>query len=357
MRPILVWTHEKGRFSEESYPEVHRRFHFSYLDPADGLPSSEHVLLLDDSLLRERLEDVRNYARNSGSLAIPVVALASDPVASEEDDLLFEVLGSTPDEGVLLRTLRNASHFLESELQLKAAQAATAARTRELEELHAIGIALSAERDHERLLNLILSKAREITNADAGAIYLVETLSENIGPETRTEDGLRATGYRSRAMLVVPMQNPKGDSIGVLQLINKKTRRDKALDTVEDFYEHVLPFSSFDEQLVRSLASQAAVSVDNNNLYLQIEKLFADFVEAAVPFTIQYGPLSANLRSISRFGRSLAWTNWDPSRWTARRDARSISSYGTPLPPASTREDSNQERSFLPAESWPISSD
>ena len=52
---------------------------------------------------------------------------------------------------------------------LSAAQAG-----RELEELNRIGIALSETRDVEHLLALILSKAREITGADAGSLYLVE---------------------------------------------------------------------------------------------------------------------------------------------------------------------------------------
>jgi HD-GYP domain-containing protein (c-di-GMP phosphodiesterase class II) len=52
---------------------------------------------------------------------------------------------------------------------LSAAQAG-----RELEELNRVGIALSETRDVERLLNLILLKAREITGADAGSLYLME---------------------------------------------------------------------------------------------------------------------------------------------------------------------------------------
>jgi len=46
--------------------------------------------------------------------------------------------------------------------------------TRELEELNRVGIALSETRDVEQLLDLILKKAREITAADAGSLYLVE---------------------------------------------------------------------------------------------------------------------------------------------------------------------------------------
>jgi HD-GYP domain-containing protein (c-di-GMP phosphodiesterase class II) len=52
---------------------------------------------------------------------------------------------------------------------LSAAQAG-----RELEELNRVGIALSETRDVEQLLTLILQKAREITGADAGSLYLVE---------------------------------------------------------------------------------------------------------------------------------------------------------------------------------------
>jgi HD-GYP domain-containing protein (c-di-GMP phosphodiesterase class II) len=52
---------------------------------------------------------------------------------------------------------------------LSAAQAG-----RELEELNRVGIALSETHDVERLLALILAKAREITGADAGSLYLVE---------------------------------------------------------------------------------------------------------------------------------------------------------------------------------------
>ena len=350
MRPILVWTREKALLPEKNYPKVYQQFHFSYLDPAANLPSSEHVLLLDEHVLHERVNDLRNYTQNSHSLVLPVVALANNQVTLEAEGLCFQILERTPEEEILLRTLRNASHSLDSELQLKAAQAARETRARELEELHAIGIALSSERNHDQLLNLILTKAREITCADAGSLFLVEKIKENIEPENRNDVGLEednvkahclrfilsqndsrefnhkeqflaiapdsiagyvaqtgetlnlkdaykplkeklftinrkfdeSTGYRTRSMLVVPMQNKKGERIGVLQLLNKKTAAAITLNSQEDFTHYVLPFSEFDEQLVRSLASQAAVSVNNNRLYQQIEKLFGHFVDAAV---------------------------------------------------------------------------
>lgn len=44
-----------------------------------------------------------------------------------------------------------------------------------LEELNRVGAALSAERDTAGLLELILTKAREITASDAGSLHIVET--------------------------------------------------------------------------------------------------------------------------------------------------------------------------------------
>ena len=99
-----------------------------------------------------------------------------------------------PKEKELLRTLRNAGHLLESQQNLLESQKAAEQKARELEEVNAIGIALSAERDHERLLNLILTKTREITCADAGSLFLVESIDMPIGAENRTGDQQRVHG-------------------------------------------------------------------------------------------------------------------------------------------------------------------
>ena len=60
-----------------------------------------------------------------------------------------------------------------------------AALARELQELNRIGAALSAERDTSRLLELILTKAREITASDAGSLYVVEQPDPPPGADSR----------------------------------------------------------------------------------------------------------------------------------------------------------------------------
>ena len=43
----------------------------------------------------------------------------------------------------------------------------------ERQELNRVGMALMSERDPEKLLGLILTQARRLTNSDAGSLYLV----------------------------------------------------------------------------------------------------------------------------------------------------------------------------------------
>ena len=197
---------------------------------------------------------------------------------------------------------------------------------RRLEQLNAIGAALSKERDINRLLETILIAAKTITHADGGTLYrmtedgqalrfeILRTDSLHIAmggttgnainfpnlPLTNakgdhndsmvaayaaihdktvnivdayTEAGFdfsgtrsfdERTGYRSQSFLTVPMKNHEGEIIGVLQLIN-------ALDPVT---HHVNPFSSADQSLAESLASQAAIALTNRLLITQLEELF-----------------------------------------------------------------------------------
>jgi len=323
MCPVFVWTTEGGSISANRYPKIFVSFDIARVDTPPE--SGSGVLLVDAERLARDRARIETFVKNGGT----AVATTADMEIS--DDLLFDVVSESPTEAELLRTLRSATRYVDSQLRL--------------EELNAIGIALSAERNHDRLLELILSKAREITNADAGSLFLVADIDvplvhpdgtesrataewlkfrllQNDSREVRFEEDVlpispdsiagyvaqtgetlnladaydpprdkpfainrsfdEATGYRTRSMLVVPMENAEGQTIGVLQLINKKNNRESVLDAPESFERAVLPFDKDDERLVRSLASQAAVCVDNNELYRQRENLFRQFVNAAV---------------------------------------------------------------------------
>ncbi len=76
------------------------------------------------------------------------------------------------------------------------------------------------------------------------------------------------TGYRSKSFLTVPLKNSAGDVIGVLQLINAMDADGKAI-----------PFSKDIEPVIESLASQAAVAIDNQQLLEGQKHLLESFIE------------------------------------------------------------------------------
>jgi len=205
----------------------------------------------------------------------------------------------------------------------------------ELGELIEIARALTTEREIDKLLNLILEKARFITAADAGSMYVVDgddpalarrqlhfKLSQNdsvsfdsrefaMPISTRSMAGYVAleqktlsiedvydmppgspfgfdrsfdqkVGYRTRSMLVTPLITSKGEVVGVLQLINKKREPKQKLLSPEDFERGVIPFDERSEQLVTTLAAQAGIALENAILYQEIRKIFEGFVKASV---------------------------------------------------------------------------
>ncbi|MEG4115546.1 MULTISPECIES: HD domain-containing phosphohydrolase [unclassified Microcoleus] len=207
-----------------------------------------------------------------------------------------------------------------------------AEKTDLIEKLLDIGAALSSAQDLGELLNLILSKSREITYSDAGSVYLVDHSDETskllfkvaqnaskpslsfkefalpltdksltgyvaiTGQSLNLSDAYdlppgvpyrldtsfdRDINYRTCSVMVLPMQNRQGETIGVLQLINRKTKADTVL-TADNAWESTQQYSEWEERIVRSLASQAAISIERNQLQDSIENLFEGFVKASV---------------------------------------------------------------------------
>jgi HD-GYP domain-containing protein (c-di-GMP phosphodiesterase class II) len=269
--------------------------------------------------------------------------------APDEDDLpaeLVEVVAAYVPHptGVrhLLVALRSAYREAAARAEAFRARQEAATRSRELGELTRIGIALSTERDYNTLLDLILSQARQVTGSDAGSLYLVETvenekkrlrfkLSQNhsrpeiplveftipidhasiAGYVAATGEPLviddayflppdveftfnrsldQKHGYRTKSMMTIPMKDHKDAVIGVLQLINRKRDFNAKLVTPADVDAQVIPYTRRTVEVVTSLAGQAAVSIENSQLYESIERLFEGFVTAAVTAIEQRDP-------------------------------------------------------------------
>ncbi len=178
-------------------------------------------------------------------------------------------------------------------------------------------MSLSAERDPDKMQELILNVAMDLTNCDAGTLYIKEDdglyfkimitrsmggkiENMNLPPVKINKSNVCACaliekrvinlsdvstnknydfsgprkydsliGYKTRSMLVVPMINNKGEDIGVIQLINALSSSGEVVD-----------FEQKDEIYVSALTSQAAISLTNANQQIEIENLLHSLVRA-----------------------------------------------------------------------------
>jgi GAF domain-containing protein len=230
--------------------------------------------------------------------------------------MLEAILSRTDDVGQLARLLDSVAHevlFKERQRQL-------------LRTVIPIGVSLSAEKDFDRLLETVVLQSQEITNADAGTLYLVEEgqrlrfmLVRNVslglatggtsgnpvtfqpiplykpdGTENRANvasyvaltgervnipDAYQAegfdftgtklfdqrTGYRSKSFFAFPLENQSGEVIGVLQLINAKDPQSG----------EITPFQP--DEVLESLVMLACAALDGyireNRLRQEIAKL------------------------------------------------------------------------------------
>jgi signal transduction histidine kinase/putative methionine-R-sulfoxide reductase with GAF domain len=159
--------------------------------------------------------------------------------------------------------------------------------------LREVGVALGTTFDLDDLLELILSKLTELVEADRATLYLLDEANKELVSRLVVGDKVRSirmklghgipgmvaqtgksirirdayadpqferdwdvlTGYRTKSMLVAPLKNHLGRTIGVIQVLNKKCGQE---------------FTSDDESILSALSTQAAVAIDNSRLFLSL---------------------------------------------------------------------------------------
>ncbi len=194
-----------------------------------------------------------------------------------------------------------------------------------------IGISLSVEKEPNKLYGQILTFLRKATNAEAGTLYLMNEEHDKIyfvssqnsrlgskvfekreipfnkrsfvgyvcdkgetlnipdaysipedAPYTFNSDLDKRLNYKTVSIITVPMKTATGDVVGAVQLINK-------LDSESG---DPVPFSDFDTIMLKSLSTLAAVSVENNNLLLETEKLLNNMIISSVKAIEQRDPIT-----------------------------------------------------------------
>ena len=167
--------------------------------------------------------------------------------------------------------------------------------------LREVGLALGTTLDLDQLLELILQKITDAVEADRATLYLLDERKNELfsrivqGQEVRAirlkmGQGIAGqvaqtgkallvndpyddprfnpewdltSGYRTRSILAVPMKNHLGRTMGVIQVLNKRSG---------DFTDH-------DAVTLAALATQAAISIDNSRLFLSVTQKNTELLE------------------------------------------------------------------------------
>jgi HD-GYP domain-containing protein (c-di-GMP phosphodiesterase class II) len=346
--PVLA-TFTEDTIAERYFKNA-QRFRRMHLDtiPAEAEKTERIVLVSRESLVEKHYNQLR--VPNTRVLVL-AGAQFRDP---RNDGVVYAYLPPDVSEALLERMVDNALDHIHLVHSRHEVNRRLAGASQEIHELNQIGMALSAEHDPQKLLELILTKSREFTSSDAGSVYLVETQQDGQSqsllfapgqtgaslPEDAPRERLRFklaqndtvavsfreatveinehsiagyvaltgeivniedayhlpvgvpysinrkfdedSGYRTKSILAVPIRNQKEKIIAVLQLINAKRDRYVRLDSAQAVEEQVIPYSARQQEIVLSLAGQAAVALENSQLYDSIQRLFEGFVRAAV---------------------------------------------------------------------------
>ena len=288
------------------------------LDAPPGPDAGPRVLLASDAWLAQ----IAGAAPSDGvvvrfgeavDLSLPVVRIPEEA-----------------DGAAIVELLRAAAQLARERSDADAVRRRAEAAESRVSALNRVGIALSAERDRAALLALIVSEARRFTGSEAGSLYLLDEAGQTLtfvegqcapvefdfeestipvtgdsiaghvalsGEVVHLDDAYRvpedagyafnsgfdrATGFRTRAMVAVPMRDHEGRTVGVLQLMNPLSADGIPMTYADD----LVP-------LLESLATQAAVSVRATQLTESLRVLFDDFASAAVAAIEMRDPTTA----------------------------------------------------------------
>lgn len=270
---------------------------------------------------------------------IPFFQCSDDSPETETlDDLpVFGYFRSPLSQQMAYTIVHSIARQNESNRQAQEMLAEVMKYRKQKQQLITIGTALSSQNNLDTLLELILGESRDMVGADAGSVYvrerdkpggiLVDTLRFKIAQndsaavqerlkeftipiDTNSIAGYvaatgtplciedvyqldetvpyrfgkeydRKIGYRIKSMLTVPLKNIDGETVGVLQLINKKREQNPRL-APETVTANVVGFTLADQGFVASIAALAAVSIERMQLYESIQHLFEGFLSSSI---------------------------------------------------------------------------
>ncbi|MDH4121402.1 MAG: GAF domain-containing protein [Deltaproteobacteria bacterium] len=334
----------KGRFTQPVQTETYSRLEPSLFNKIKNEP----ILL---AMTARDLFDLINQPGGSAALAFAkgkvILSVSREDFpklnVNQTQSVYLVMADPLPDAVPFAFSINKAMAEIAEEDEIETLRSVENKQARDLETLNEIGMALSTEKDLDRLLDRIVLKCREMTYADAGSLYMIESdpaipedpanymankkmrfqVAQNFSKKvpfrsfvvdiTKTsvygyvaitqnmlnfedayhisktaeygwggKDFDKSISYRTKSMLTVAMVNYRGETIAVIQLINRKISPDIVLENPETCIKDILPFSEDDCRMVMSIASQASIAIQNAQLVEDIKKLFNGFINASV---------------------------------------------------------------------------
>ncbi len=219
----------------------------------------------------------------------------------------------------------------------------------EVREFYEIGKSLSSQKDTVKLLEMIITSSIRLTSSDAATIYLVidkdsynwtsikgnnyedkllkfiisrnnsididleahtSTITKDsifgysviTGEPIRIDDAYKLdtnveyrhnnsfdlrTGYVTKSILTIPMKDHENNILGVIQLINKKKNESEKIDYTNPLgISSIIPYTYSDELIMSSLGGQAAVVLENNLLYNNMQILLGNLKKQNIELDI-----------------------------------------------------------------------
>ncbi|BBM89861.1 hypothetical protein COTS27_01574 [Spirochaetota bacterium] len=339
---IITWLNEAEIKHKDNLPLVILSYKKAQLSDVQKLPRKDNILVVDQTLF------------NSNVLVTHF--LARELIHFKNRQAARKLTSAPPPAAQKPPTEKTPAPITENRN--------IASEERELisKEILNIGLNISKERDTVKILEEILVNSMRITQADAGSIairgmdkelkktnedvltfYISKNTSRELhfskfsmpvskkslggyttitGKLLNIKDAYQIsnrkiysfnrefdekTHFRTKSVIVVPMINQKDETIGIIQLINKKASYEKIIDYKNFKQTDVLSFNDEDVTKLQALASLATISLQNAILYHEIDHLFHSFVEASVSAVEQRDPAtSGHSFRVSKFSTLLA---------------------------------------------------
>jgi len=298
-----------------------------YAEAIDDILNTDiDVILIDEYLLQS--SGIQDWQQFHASLVL-------EESLAEQLKLPSHVLFTPPalNSSTLVQLVSFAADHYQLRKQQKALNASLAKQDSGIEKLVDIGIALSTEMDLDKLLAKILNEGMRLVACDAASLFLLNNedpknpklrfkLTQNFsvspsfkeqsipltdssivghtalsGEVLNIDDAYNISDaepyqfnrsfdkimdYRTVSLIAIPMLDHSQRVVGVLEFINRKKNAQATLSNLVSIENEVIPFDTACINLLRALASQAAVAIESRKLVDSISRLFDGFVNASV---------------------------------------------------------------------------